>query len=132
MIPSILISDTHVANRRMLYFAMNLKGCEILECADADGIVEILARRQVDLLLVSLYPNESGGYEVLEKLEISPFAKQLPAIIIGDEVLRAECDPGLWRGRAWLDRPFRVSELMNAVDHHLVQARAASDGKSLP
>lgn len=128
----ILISDAHMANRRMLHFAMNLKGCEVLECADAARIPALLQQRRIDLVLVSLYPHESEGYTVLETLQEQFTPETLPVVLIGDTVLRAEFDTRLWRGRAWLDRPFRVSELMNLVDGILSQSRGPSGGTSSP
>ncbi len=112
----ILISDTQVASRRMLRFAMDMKKCEVLECADLDETMAMLAAHRVDLLLVSLYPWDSEGYSVLEQIHERFKQNPLPVLLIGDTVLRAGFDVYRWRGTAWLDRPFRVSELMNLVD----------------
>lgn len=112
----VLISDNQMASRRMLRFAMDLKGCEVLECADADEIQALLAKHRVDLLLVSLYPQDDSGYTVLGRVKEAFGPEALPVILIGDVVLRGEFDSRLWDRAAWLDRPFRVSELMNLVD----------------
>jgi len=124
----ILISDAHMANRRMLRFAMDLKGCEVLECADAEEVPALLQQHRIDLILVSLYPQESAGYATLERLHEHFIPETLPVILIGDIVLRGEFDTRLWRGRAWLDRPFRVSELMSMVDCILSHSQSPSDG----
>lgn len=124
----ILISDAHMANRRMLRFAMDLKGCEVLECADAGEIPAMLQQHRIDLVLISLYPHESEGYAVLETLQEQFTPETLPVILIGDTVLRAEIDTRLWRGRVWLDRPFQVSVLMNLVDGILSQSWILPDG----
>ncbi len=112
----ILISDTQVASRRMLQFAMQLKQCEVLECAGTDETMDLLSAHRVDLLLVSLYPWDGEGYSVLERICERFKQNPLPVLLIGDTVLRAGFDVNRWRGTAWLDRPFRVSELMNLVD----------------
>ena len=123
----VLISDAHMANRRMLHFAMDLKGCEVLECVDAGETPAILQQYRIDLVLISLYPHENEGYAVLEVLQEHFTPETLPVILIGDAVLRAEFDTSLWRGRAWLDRPFQVSVLMNLVDGILSQSRILPD-----
>ncbi|GEM_PF-6913785 len=130
MTPCILISDTQLANRRMLRFAMNLKGCEVIESADADEVLAIMRQQRVDLLLVSLYPHERDGYGVLEKLRDEYSPDRLPVILIGDMVLRSDFDPLLWCGRAWLDRPFRVSDLMSLVDDIVGQPEQGSESQS--
>jgi len=112
----ILISDTQMASRRMLRFALELKGAEVLECAAVEETLAILEARQVDLLLVSLYPREREGYILLEQIKERAVTAMLPVVLVGDEMLRAEAGAQLWRGVAWLDRPFRVSELMALVD----------------
>lgn len=124
----VLISDAHMANRRMLHFAMELKGCEVLECVEAGEIPAILQQHRIDLILISLYHHESEGYAVLETLQEYFTPETLPVILIGDTVLRAEFDTRLWYGRAWLDRPFQVSVLMTLVDGILSQSQTSSDG----
>jgi len=128
--PCILISDAHMANRRMLRFAMDLKGCEVLECTEAEELPAIFQRHRINLVLVSLYPQESAGYATLEKLHAYFTPETLPVIMIGDIVLRAEFDKRLWNGRAWLNRPFRVSELMALVDSILSQPQSPYDAKA--
>ena len=112
----ILISDTQVASRRMLRFAMDMKGGEVHECAGADATVAALTAQCFDLLLVSLYPRDHESNLLLEQLPEHVSRDALPVILLGDNVLRADFDIHQWRGTAWLDRPFRVSELLNLVD----------------
>jgi len=112
----ILISDTQVASRRMLRFAMNMKGGEIHECAGVDATVAALAAQCFDLLLVSLYPRDTESNLLLEQLSERVRQEALPVILIGDNVLRADFALHHWRGTTWLDRPFRVSDLLNLAD----------------
>jgi DNA-binding response OmpR family regulator len=112
----ILISDAQTASRRMLRFAMDLKGGKILECAGGDGTMALLEEHRVDLLLLSLYPRPAEGDGVLEKLREHCCRTSLPVILIGDTVLRGGFDSSRWCATAWLDRPFRVSELLTLVD----------------
>ena len=112
----ILISDTQMASRRMLRFALQFKEAEIVECAGADETRALLETRPVELLLVGLYPREGDGFALLERLATRSLPPALPVILVGDTLLRAEYAARLWCGSAWLDRPFRVSELLSLVD----------------
>lgn len=100
----------------MLRFALQFKGAEVLECADVDETLALLEARQLELMLVSFYPREQEGYVLLEKMRERVVTAVPPLILVGDAVLRAECRAQLCHGIAWLDRPFRVSDLLSLVD----------------
>lgn len=125
----ILINDSQMASRRMLRFALQLKGCEIIESSDSDESLALLKERRIDLLLVSLYPKERVGYALLEQLSESLVKVMPPVILVGDRILRADYGIDLWRATAWLERPFRVSELMTLVDTLFNQQPFLPDGE---
>jgi DNA-binding response OmpR family regulator len=116
-----------MASRRMLRFALGLKGCEVLESGDLDESLALLEKRRIDLLLVSLYAQDPFGSGLLEYLSAARVTAALPVILVGDSLLRTEYQETLWRGTAWLDRPFRVSELMGLVDNLFKQLPLPQD-----
>ena len=112
----ILIADMHMASRQMLRFALELKGWKAVDADSAPPALELLAEGGFGLILISLYPGESVGRTVLEGLCDPGRSSALPVILIGDPMLRVEFAALLWRATAWIDRPFRVSELTALVE----------------
>ena len=125
---SVLLIDDQSANvsliERVLEARDNLR---LLTALDGmSGLAQ--ARRHVpDLILLDLHLPDIGGDEVLRRLRSEPRTREVPVVVLSADATRTQIDRLKALGaREYLTKPFRIRELLGAVDAALAAAAPSS------
>jgi diguanylate cyclase (GGDEF)-like protein len=126
----ILIVDDDMRNIEFLRDSLLLPSGYTTLCAtDGDEAVQLALTGQPDLILLDLQMPKMDGFQVLEALKKEGL--EIPAILItahGSENIAVQAFRlGV---RDYFPKPFKVTEIMEAVDKSLVEARLRKE-KSL-
>jgi diguanylate cyclase (GGDEF)-like protein len=123
----ILIVDDDPRNVEFLRDSLLLpSGYTTLSATDGDKAVRLALTDHPDLILLDLQMPKMDGFEVLEALK--EHGREVPAILItahGSESIAVQAFRlGV---RDYFPKPFKVSEIMEAVDRSLREARLAKE-----
>jgi diguanylate cyclase (GGDEF)-like protein len=128
---SILIADDDVRNVEFLRDSLLVPGGYTTLCAsDGEEALRLALDQEPDLLLLDLQMPKMDGLEVLEALRTE--GRQIPTIIITAHGSESVAVQAFRLGvRDYFPKPFRVAEIMHAVDRSLVEARLRRDKEEL-
>ena len=128
---SILIVDDDIRNVEFLQGSLLAPaGYTTLCAADGEEALRLALTRDPDLILLDLQMPKMDGFEVLEAIQKE--GRQIPTILItahGSETVAVQAFRlGV---RDYFVKPFRVGEIMQAVDRSLVEARLRREKEEL-
>ena len=121
--PCVVVAEDDAAMRCLLAEELRRDGCEVIEVADGEELLDCLATAcfasgraaaPVDLIVSDLRMPKLTGMDVLCVLRLA--RRKTPLILItafGDEAIRAEARE--LGASAVLDKPFDVDELRAAI-----------------
>ena len=111
---SLLIVDDEQRFADMLARRLNLRGCSCEVCYSGQEALDILKRKNFDLILLDLHLPDIYGTEVL--IRIKEMDSKIPVIIVtahGTEKDRQECiQQGAY---AFMHKPLAIAELMSIL-----------------
>ena len=117
---TVCIVDDQSSLRRMLCFALNVRGLQVIEAENGVDALDKLASRNVDMMIIDWQMPEMDGLELVRQLRKSENYAELPVVIISC------CDDLSARHEArslgvlnWLKKPFRIAEVQLAVESGL-------------
>ena len=113
---SVLIIDDEKRFADMLAKRLNLRGCHCEVCYSGLDALDILKRKNVDLILLDLHLPDIYGTEVLARIKkMDPTTPVIVVTAHGTEKDRQEC---IERGAyAFWNKPLIIEELINILSH---------------
>lgn len=115
MAKNILIVDDSAAQRKVVRLALESKGYQIIEATDGQ---DALSKLNSDLHLIVCDVNMPvmDGLEFVRQMKLNEQHKFLPIIMLTTESQEAMREKGMELGaRAWLNKPFSMEQLLDAV-----------------
>ena len=124
----VLLIDDQSANvaliERVLEARDNLR---LLTAADGLSGLAVARQNPLDLILLDLHLPDIGGDEVMRRLRLEPRLRDVPVVVLSADATRTQIDRLKALGaREYLTKPFRIRELLGAVDAALAAPAAAS------
>ncbi len=113
----ILFIDDEPDIRRLVEYALQARGHEVLLATDGQEGVEQARAQSPDLILSDMVMPEMGGMEVLSALKADPEMKDIPVLIVTASAQREEAERAVQAGAAgYLIKPFHIPQLHEQVD----------------
>lgn len=81
-VPIILIVDDNVQNVELLQAYLEELDCETLAAYDGPEALDIVARRQPDLVLLDIMMPKMSGFDVCKQLKSDPKRSSIPIIMV--------------------------------------------------
>ena len=118
--PVILLVEDNPITRKMMRFALEAEGYDVVDAADGRAALEMSATRRPDLLVLDYALPDMDGLQLLEEVRRKAAVPELPAIVVTGMVSRLEELRA--RGGAYtqfLAKPVAPSRLVEIVGSHL-------------
>jgi len=117
----VLYIEDNPANLKLLTRLLQRRGdVDTISAPSAELGLELAAAHRPDLILMDLNLPGMNGDEALAKMRENPLLQDLPVIALSADALPGEIRRGLEAGfQAYLTKPIRVDELMDALDKAL-------------
>lgn len=117
--PLIVVVDDQQTMRELLTDVLEEEGYRIVTCSSRAQAVECIQREQPDLVILDLWletPND--GWDVCADLAHNPATAQIPIILCtATDAERRQPPEALQAASlAFLDKPFELTELLDAVE----------------
>lgn len=112
----ILVVEDNQATRTLVQHTLELEGYEVLCVADGDAALGVIARAEIDLVILDVMMPGVDGYGVLRRLRQDERTYELPVLI-----LSALDDPSStwkgWQGGCdyFMHKPFDPETLVSVV-----------------
>jgi len=122
----ILIVDDEINHRKALAIGLRIEGYDVLEAADGEAALEVLAREPVALAIVDLMMPGINGLDLARRMRFRH--SEIPIILTSAyhlserQLARAEI-----RVVGFLPKPFEMSELVDYLRQKLPAAAAPAD-----
>lgn len=127
----ILIAEDYDDNRELLRLMLESAGYDVRETRDGRELVETARREPFDLVLIDISMPHLDGWGALSALRADSRTRALPCIAVtafaAEQDRRRALDAGF---NAYVAKPFRSKELLDAVAQLLDGARDGSDGNA--
>jgi signal transduction histidine kinase len=100
----------------------------LLTCGDGPAAIESACASHPDLILMDINLPGINGYEVLKLLRSIPATAAIPVIALSANAMTLDIERGLRAGFCrYLTKPFRIFDLMEAVNEVLDKTRLSLD-----
>lgn len=127
MAKTILVVDDHASIRQMVRFALQLQGYQVVEAANGEEALCLLAGQAVDLLVTDWWMPIMDGSELLRRMREHAEWQQLPVVVISCENSPATQRQAREFGiLLWMKKPFRMAEIQGAVARGLAAGPLAA------
>ncbi len=125
---TILIIDDQGANislvERVLEARENLR---LFTASDGRGGLALARRQPPDMILLDLHLPDMGGDEVMRRLRLEARTRDVPVVVLSADATPAQIARLRQLGaRDYLTKPFRIRDLLGAIDAALAGSPAAS------
>ncbi len=118
----ILFIDDEPDIRRLVEYALQARGHEVLLATDGQEGVEQARAQSPDLILSDMVMPEMNGLEVLSALKADPEMKDIPVLIVTASAQREEAERAVQAGAAgYLVKPFHIPQLHERIDELLAK-----------
>ncbi|THD82949.1 phosphate regulon transcriptional regulatory protein PhoB [Aliigemmobacter aestuarii] len=127
--PSVLLVEDEPAQREVLAYNLEAEGFRVLQAADGEEAMEIVADTPPDVIVLDwMMPNVSG-IEVCRRLKSRPETRMIPVIMLSARSEEIDRIRGLETGADdYVVKPYAVAELMARVRANLRRSRPATVG----
>ncbi len=112
-----MIVDPSGSFRTVVKLALQMAGYAVVEAVGGRDAMGKLNGRTLHLILCDVNMSDMDGLHFLRHLKTTGSCKHTPVIVLSAESQRsklAECKAA--GARAWITKPFRPSDLVDAVD----------------
>ncbi|WP_067340790.1 ATP-binding response regulator [Stappia indica] len=116
----LLVVDDNEANRRMMEAMLGAFGCDTLLASGGREALDLLAREQVDAVLLDINMPGMDGIETLAEIRAREGAGRLPVLGITAATLSAREREGLSGFDLLLEKPVLPAALFSALDRAIV------------
>lgn len=125
---TILVVDDNVANVEVSVSLMRSQGYHVLWAYHGKAALEIIAKKNVDLVLLDLMMPEMSGEEVLQEIRKTPKGRSLPVIVLTARASEEDRLRGLDLScDGYLAKPIDAKELAVQVRNILERLQHAQD-----
>ena len=125
----ILVIDDAEAICQLIKDALGLSGYNVISAGGVQAGIEKALAEEPELILCDVVLGDGSGYDVLDALQQDDRLAGVPFIFISGEAIDArDIRRGMSRGADdYLPKPFRLQELLEAVEARLKRARRMAD-----
>ena len=114
--PVILIVDDNIQNLELLQAYLEELDCETIAAYDGPEALDLVAKRQPDLLLLDIMMPKMSGFEVCKKIKNDPRTADIPVIMVTALNEFGDIERGLDAGTDdFLSKPVNKLELLTRV-----------------
>jgi CheY-like chemotaxis protein len=78
----VLVVDDDAASRRMLRTMIEKEDCEIVEAADGEAALKLVAQSPPGMILLDLMMPQMDGFEFAERLHANPQWRSIPVAVM--------------------------------------------------
>ncbi|HXB55915.1 MAG TPA: response regulator [Vicinamibacteria bacterium] len=128
--PTILLVEDNPITRKMLRFALEAEGYDVVDTADGRAALEASAARRPDLLVLDFVLPDTDGLRLLAEIRSRTAAPELPAIVVTGMVSRLEelqAVSGV--STQFLAKPVEPSRLLEVVRSQLSAPEGQASGR---
>lgn len=125
-LPSVLLVEDNPITRKLVRFALQHEGIDLVEAHDAATALTMVRERRPDLILQDLLLPDMDGFDLAQRLRELPAIRTVP--ILAFSGLLSQLDEKRIAGSAFTDfvtKPIEPSKLVRMVRAHLPSAEAA-------
>jgi CheY-like chemotaxis protein len=123
--PLVIVVDDHADTREMLRFAIEARGCRVVEAADGDEAVRLAQRILPDIILMDTGMPRVDGYLATERIRKIDVARKVAIIFLsGYEQSQARTRAFAAGGDDYFVKPVNLEQLELALERYLLIARA--------
>jgi CheY-like chemotaxis protein len=109
---TILVVEDEYDVQQVVAEILRDEGYQVSVCGNGREAISQLRKHCPDVVVMDVMMPLLSGLQVLEEMEKSPGLKDVPVILMS-EVSLPRSEPPRWR--AFLRKPFRLEQLLNAV-----------------
>jgi PAS domain S-box-containing protein len=126
---SILVVEDNPITRRMMRFALESEGYEVMEAGGGGKALELLATLRPDLILQDYVLPDMDGLSLLEGIRALPGQADLPVLLVTGMISQIEELRGRTTGpTSILPKPLEPSRLIDVVRSHLSRGTSSLGG----
>ncbi|MBE3638618.1 phosphate regulon transcriptional regulator PhoB [Mangrovicoccus algicola] len=130
--PTVLVVDDEPAQRDLLSYNLESSGFRVIEAADGEEALMLLAEDSPDLVVLDWMLPSVSGIEVCRQIKSRAETRNLPIIMISARADEGDRVRGLETGADdYVTKPYSVAELMARVRSQLRRTRPATVGETL-
>ena len=112
----ILVVDDEPHIVRLVSFALQKRGYEVVEASDGPSGIELAMAEKPDLILMDVMMPVMTGLEVVERLKAEPATAGIPVVMLSARSQHSEQQEGLESGaERYICKPFTPSVLVDTV-----------------
>ena len=116
MSKTILTVDDASTMRKMIAFTLKGAGYDVVEAEDGVAALEILRRRQIDLVITDVNMPRMDGIEFTRQARLLPTCARTPILLLTTESTPEMKNKGRAAGATgWLMKPFKQDQLVAVV-----------------
>lgn len=121
----VLVVDDEEYNRDMLSNRLRRRGYYCLVAEGGEQALEIIAREEIDVVLLDIMMPVVDGYEVLRRLRSEPATEELPVIMVTANIESDEVVRSLEMGaNDYITKPFELPILQARMDSQLLRKQS--------
>ena len=122
----VLLIDDQSANVALIERVLEAReGLRLLTAADGQSGLALARQHSLDLILLDLHLPDIGGDEVMRRLRLEPRTRDVPVVVLSADATSTQINRLKALGaREYLTKPFRIRELLGAVDAALAASPA--------
>jgi two-component system alkaline phosphatase synthesis response regulator PhoP len=114
--PKVLVVDDEPHIVRLVSFALEKDGFDVIDAGDGETAVELARREQPDLILMDVMMPVMDGLEASKRLKEDPDTAEIPIVMLSAKSQRYEQEAGLEGGaERYIVKPFTPKELVGEV-----------------
>lgn len=115
--PKILLVDDDDTMVSLLRTLLELDGFEVIDSQEWEGIVDVVAAEQPDLVLMDCFLPQSDGIDILGKLRSQPAFDQTAVIMTSGLDMEYRCQA--LGANGFLLKPYPPAELLSMIGEHI-------------
>jgi adenylate cyclase len=120
----VLVVDDHESNRSILYQQLIVMGHQVDLASNGQEALDMLRRREYDLLLLDIMMPVMDGFAVLSKVKASPSLRHIPVIVISArDDMQSVVNCIELGAEDYLHKPFNIVLLKARIDASLEKKR---------
>jgi hypothetical protein len=109
----VLVVDDDGPVRRIVGYHLLRNRFEVVEASDGLEALEMVRKMRIDVILMDIRMPLMDGYELAARLQEDPQTADIPIVVCS--VVADEAQQRIVQAKTFLLRPFRVHELVSAV-----------------
>jgi two-component system alkaline phosphatase synthesis response regulator PhoP len=114
--PKVLVVDDEPHIVRLVSFALEKDGFDVIDAGDGETAVELARRERPDLILMDVMMPVMDGLEASKRLKEDPETAAIPIVMLSAKSQRYEQEAGLEGGaERYIVKPFTPKELVGEV-----------------